>query len=318
MNLSLIITVYNAENYIVECLESIVHQLPQTGLEVVIVDDGSSDTSMLQVRAYLERQTNSIKSYFRIFVQKNMGVSGARNTGIRESMGEYISFLDSDDILELNYFTTILNIINKGGVDIIQFEAYKFNNKGDRKKFLISSEYEGEFLVDELMLKSLFKKGEWYVCFRIYKKKLFDSKLFPMSRCFEDAYLVPELTLNAKVIYFVRKNLMGYRANPSSITNIMSTKNIDDLEWVVVDMARKMKKEKIYTYSFIKLYKYLLHSSLNAESLFLFFKRYYNIRREYSLIFLLKTIVSSNSSVKNIFFCIFPVFYSFALYFLST
>src|SRR5690606_20128377 len=109
---SLIIPVYNVELYVIECLESVIKIIPHDkSVEVIIVDDGSPDNSINLIENYILNLNDNIKNNFHIFSQENRGLSGARNTGINIAKGRYLAFLDSDDVLQGNFFNDILAII---------------------------------------------------------------------------------------------------------------------------------------------------------------------------------------------------------------
>ena len=100
--ISVIIPVYNLENYIENCLNSIVNQT-YNELEILCVDDGSSDRSAEIIRSFCEKDAR-----VKYFYQENDGVSAARNSGLEKAAGEYIMFVDSDDFIEKNMIETIL------------------------------------------------------------------------------------------------------------------------------------------------------------------------------------------------------------------
>ena len=104
---SVIIPIYNAEKFLSLCLESIINQTYKN-LEIVLVNDGSLDNSIEICRQYAERD-NRIK----IIDDKNRGVSYARNKGIEKATGQYILFIDSDDIVKKNYIDILVKKINK-------------------------------------------------------------------------------------------------------------------------------------------------------------------------------------------------------------
>lgn len=100
---SIIIPLFNQEQHITQCLESVQGQ-DFTEFEALIIDDGSTDTSLALVKPFLR------DSRFRLIQQKNSGAAAARNTGIRNSKGSWIAFVDSDDFIELDYLKKLLSI----------------------------------------------------------------------------------------------------------------------------------------------------------------------------------------------------------------
>ena len=117
--LSFIIPVYNVEDYLKKCINSILEQ-GGTDCEVILVDDGSTDESGLICDDFSEKNTN-----VRVLHQKNSGHSAARNAGLKMAVGKYVSFIDSDDYIGLDCVKEILNWIKTADADICFMEGYK-------------------------------------------------------------------------------------------------------------------------------------------------------------------------------------------------
>lgn len=315
MILSLIVTIYNAENFIIECLSSITCQIHGANVEVVLVNDGSTDNSLNLIDEFLQAQPNEIREKFIIIIQKNKGVSEARNKGITVSNGEYISFLDSDDILEENFFNTILTCIRDFKPDIIQFGAYKFISRTEKKFFLQKNARQGFFEANDEIVKDIFIKSEWFICFRVYNRELFFDTKFPIGRNYEDLFLIPELTLNSRTFFFINNELMGYRINPFSITNDLSKKNIDDLKWVNMEIYKRVFVNNLYIYPFLNSLIFLMYSIFTKERFYVFLVEYFRIMRRYSKIKIFKVSIKKKITIKNIFFIIFPILYIVMLYY---
>lgn len=111
IKLSVIIPIYKVENYIIECLESVCCQLVE-GVEVILVNDGTPDNSMLMARQYISEQYAHLKEQFIFIDQANQGQSVARNNGIMSARGDFIAFIDSDDFVAKNYIQVILKNIH--------------------------------------------------------------------------------------------------------------------------------------------------------------------------------------------------------------
>lgn len=125
---SVVIPVYNVENYLNDCVKSVVNQTYQN-LEIILVDDGSTDSSPQMCDQYA-KQDNRIK----VIHQENSGVAIARNVGIKNASGSYLYFLDSDDYLVPNAIQIMYDTIEKEKSEIVFFEAETF--KDDQKKEL--------------------------------------------------------------------------------------------------------------------------------------------------------------------------------------
>ena len=311
IKLSVIIPVYKVEKYIIECLESVCCQLVD-GVEVILVNDGTPDNAMLMAHQYISEQYTHLKEQFVFIDQENQGLSGARNTGISVAKGEYIAFLDSDDKLSNNYIEEILKVLQLNlDIDIIQFDALRFNNSGLVSLFLKPLEYLGKYQLDNNIYKFIFSSASWFAWLRVYKRKLFDIYKFPVGRNYEDAYLIPKIFAISKNIYFLNSQLIWYRENLQGISNTFSSKNIDDLEWVATDMLRSFNYDAdYYQYSILPIFKHLLNISYNNEEKNYFIQRSNCFKKEFR-----KSALSSknNFNLKNKFFCFFPVIFIFIL-----
>lgn len=122
---SVIIPVYNVEEYLRECIDSVLNQTYKN-LEIIIVDDGSTDSSGEICDEYIEKD-----ECVTVIHQKNGGLSAARNTGLTEANGDYIYFLDSDDYIAENALDILLNIAEKNSSDIVFFDAVSFADTDD-------------------------------------------------------------------------------------------------------------------------------------------------------------------------------------------
>ena len=127
MRLSIIIPIYNVEKYIERCINSIFEQnLASEDYEVLLIDDETPDQSGEIVKKIAESRDN----YHYIF-QKNKGLGGARNTGILHAKGNYILFLDSDDWLDRNSISELLNEVHQLDLDILIFNMKNISSNGD-------------------------------------------------------------------------------------------------------------------------------------------------------------------------------------------
>ena len=123
--LSLIIPVYNVENYIEKCLDSVVNQTIDD-MEIIIVNDGSKDKSKEKINKYLQKYKEKIK----YLEKENGGLSSARNFGIPHATGEYIAFLDSDDYVEPKMYEEMYNLAKKEDADMVECDfIWEYPNK---------------------------------------------------------------------------------------------------------------------------------------------------------------------------------------------
>ena len=116
---SVIIPMYNVENYVEKCIHSVYRQgLSEKEFEILLIDDESPDNSLEVAKNVVSNYSNTI-----IISQKNKGLGGARNTGIEHASGNYLLFLDSDDFYIDNTIKDIIGIAEENDLDILEFGA---------------------------------------------------------------------------------------------------------------------------------------------------------------------------------------------------
>ncbi len=210
---SIIIPVYNCEKWLSACLDSILLQKMPNGfdMELLLVDDGSTDGSPKISDEYAEKQSERVK----VFHQKNSGVSAARNTGLAYANGDWIMFVDADDVLDENTFM-LLDDSELRSNDIIRFGWYEFNKRVHRA---CNKQYCNELKTYIRLV--LQRKAALGVCGGFYKRELFNGLSFPEDISIgEDWLTLACLLINAKSFVYVNKNLYGYRINEESVTHV--------------------------------------------------------------------------------------------------
>lgn len=313
VNLSLIVPVYNVENYIIECLNSIVNIIPSDGsTEVIIINDGSPDNSINLAENYILNLNDNIKNNFHIFSQENRGLSGARNTGIDNAKGRYLAFLDSDDVLQGDFFNDILAIIKKHNPDIVEFRAIRFDDNGNTSNPFPKLFDDGLYDLDQKIWKKLCNISAWYSWLRVYNKNLFDDIKFPEGKNYEDAYTTPYVYLKAKNIYFCNNQYIGYRINPNGITATKSIKNIDDIGGAAEKLIGFFNCRPELSSSFISLAQYYIATSYETEGFFVAKKRWKLLKQQlYTSSFDESYIVNRG----NKFFFLFGIYFISAIFY---
>jgi glycosyltransferase involved in cell wall biosynthesis len=167
--ISIIVPVYNTEKYLKKCLDSLVNQSLKD-IEIIIINDGSTDNSQNIIDEYKNKYPKLIKSY----IKENGGLSDARNFGLAKAKGEYIGFVDSDDYVDYKLFELLNNEIKKEkDIDIIRFQGYHVDNNYKIISNINSSKFDlfsGEQAFMELYKSNLMEPA----CFYIYRKKILD------------------------------------------------------------------------------------------------------------------------------------------------
>ncbi len=283
IKLSVIIPVYNVEKYLDECLNSLLNQTIINEMEIICINDGSTDDSLKIINNYTKRIPN-----FKIINQINMGQSSARNRGLIEAKGEYISFLDSDDyILGDNYFEIIYKKAKDFNLDILSFNHFIYNNGSFYKKIIKRKEclYTGKSYILENFGRKLFTM----IVDKVYKKSYLDSFDF----CFvqdifhEDDEAFIRLFYNAKKVSHI--NLFGYVYRQREGSTINQEKNYKHMNGYIETsktIAKYFileKEENFKKYLKSKLYEYLMviyfygRNIKNNEYIFNFYENYKSI-----------------------------------------
>lgn len=217
IQLSIIVPVYQVEDYIRQCLDSVFKQLPE-GVEVIVVDDGSPDDSIgiirREYRSWLER------GVLHILEQANAGPGAARNAGLQRASGRYIGFLDSDDVMLEGYFDELMDRIKMAVADIFEFGYKRFTVLDDISREPYRSLYPISGLKKLSQVRErVFASSRWFPSLRIYRRKYFEAFRFPERVHYEDTMTIPFVYLQDLFVQFIDKPLLGYRERPGSITS---------------------------------------------------------------------------------------------------
>lgn len=235
--ISIVVAVYNVEAYIEKCINSLLAQT-YTKLEIILVDDGSTDNSG-EICDIYSKKSKMIK----VIHKKNGGLSSARNAGIRIAKGTLIGFVDGDDTLNnMMYEKLYQNLISTNSDISICGRYYVFN---DSKKYIRYKKrfnlcvMNSEEAIKEMNNFSSFDMAAWD---KLYKTSLFDSIRFPEGKLSEDYFIMYKLFLEANKICYTPEPLYNYMQRKNSISH--STKiNFDFIE---ASKQQMLAVEKIY------------------------------------------------------------------------
>ena len=229
---SVVIPVYNVEQYLEECLESVTNQTLRD-IEIICIDDGSEDNSLEILEKY-EKLDDRIK----VVSQENKGPGATRNLGINISKGKYLYFIDSDDYIELNALEELFNYAKEKDVDFLLYPAINLDNQN--KRFFKTDIYSmndvekfiGDGVVDYKDLDNLIFSIPVTAYSKLYNAdfiKKNDIK-FPEGLIFEDNIFFWNLVFSAKKIAFYSKYFYIRRRHSSSITTLHDKRLIDSIE----------------------------------------------------------------------------------------
>ncbi len=242
-SVSVIVPFYNVENYIEKCLNTLVHQTLED-IEIILVNDGSQDRSMVVVKKFLEQYPDKI-TYLE---KENGGLSDARNYALPYAKGEYIAFLDSDDYAEKTMYKDMYELAKKEDSDMVECNFYwEYPNK---KKEDIGVVYNGK--------KEMLEKVRVVAWNKLIKKEVLEkSKVtFPKGYRYEDVEFTYKLIPYLDKVSFLKKPCVHYIQREGSISNNQNERNkeiFDVLEHVIDfykenDLYDEYKDELEYIY----------------------------------------------------------------------
>ena len=223
---SVIVPVYNVLPYLRESLDSVINQTYKD-LEIIIVDDGSTDGSDAVCEEYAK------DSRVKVIHQKNHGLSAARNVGLDIARGDYIAFLDSDDVYLPDMIQTMVEGIQKSQADVVVCGFIRVCSKKNITKKKIKK-IHGLIITDEETIsrddaiKLVTNKLRPCVWNKLYKKEVWNELRFPVGRVFEDTWIIPPMFEKFERIHFIPQTLILYRQRSGSISTTISVKNIED------------------------------------------------------------------------------------------
>lgn len=232
---SVIVPVYNSENFLERCVDSIVNQTYRN-LEIILVDDGSSDNSGRICDYYVDKDKR-----VKVIHKDNRGQSSARNVGIRNANGEYLSFIDSDDIVQNDFIEYLFDLISRETADMAICHIAHFN-EGDKIQFTNSDKFR--ILDSNKAISEMLYQHSWLEspCNKLYAKKVFGSLQFDESKIFEDSLLMPTLFEQcSKIVYGKAEKYAYIHRKNSTTTSKYSKKQLDILK--VTDILYEKYKD---------------------------------------------------------------------------
>ncbi len=232
---SIIVPVYNVERYIDKCLKSLVNQTLED-IEIIIVNDGSTDKSKEKIQKYIEKYSAKIK----YFEKENGGLSVARNYGMRFAKGEYIGFLDSDDYVEKNMYEEMYKKAKEENSEMVECDfiwEYPLNpqkNKIDKRR-----KYKNK--------KEIIKRPRVMAWNKLIKREIIEKLNieFPEGLIYEDLEFFYKLIPYISKISYVDKCLVHYIQRQNSISN-NQTKKVEDIFKILNNIIEFYREKGIY------------------------------------------------------------------------
>lgn len=261
--LSVLIPVYNVKNYLDDCFQSVLSQC-DLNIEVIALDDQSTDGSFEYLQTIAAKTSHPIKI---LQHTQNRGLSAARNSLVAAATGDYVWFIDSDDVLVDGAINQLRKIIGRYSPDLVMCDyqiwrpGIKLHRQKQRKESHITTFGEGSNCLlrnPELLFKGLYKKGKLHSWSKISKRSLWLNGLqFPEGKYFEDMVTTPRLSLAAKTYYHCPEVWVRYRQRAGSILSSFNDKKIEDMmsgvDGVWAAWSKKIPDMKVSTrYYFVR------------------------------------------------------------------
>ena len=226
--ISVIIPVYNVQDYLARCVDSVLAQTYKD-LEIILVDDGSHDTSGDICDEY------DLKYRFvRVIHKSNGGLSDARNAGLDVAQGEYVTFIDADDYVHPNFAETLIDTIKKTGAQIAACTWQELKD-GDTPRMVRLEKASCKTYSQQEAINTVFYQGalNHSACSRIFERQLFDDLRFPEGALYEDLAVIYPLLRKVDKVALLKAPMYYYMHRAGSIITTMSlrrTQVLDHLE----------------------------------------------------------------------------------------
>lgn len=228
---SIIIPIYNTQDYLEVCLNSVIEQ-SYSNIEIILINDGSTDHSVKICEKFAQNDPR-----VKLYNQKNMGQAAARNLGNEIAKGEYILYVDSDDVIANNHVERLLTIAREMEADIVQCEYVKFRKNiiSPKNKTELIKSYLPTKALEEFCYQRTFNASP---CGKLIQRSLLENIKFPVGMGYEDLAIIYQLLGRGKKIVYTNEVLYFYRQHASSTMHAaFSKKKIDRIR-----IAYKLKE----------------------------------------------------------------------------
>lgn len=220
--ISVIVPVYNTGEYLNDCVNSILAQ-DYKNIEILLINDGSTDDCSAVLCDKFADEYENVK----VVHQKNCGLSGARNRGVEEAKGEFISFIDSDDVIESNMLSTLYYMAKQNAVNIVMCGMVIENNKAVVRPDSIIGD---KLLTQKEILHYFFLGNNHSACTSLYHKSVFENCRFLLNETNEDYPFNFDAILREEKVFITDRKFYHYVKREGSITTLNT--NLRNLHWL--------------------------------------------------------------------------------------
>ena len=223
--LSIVVPVYNIGPYIEQCLHSILGQL-QPHHELIVIDDGSQDNSLALVN---KLQAGWKGENFQVIAQPNEGLAGMRNNGVRAAAGDYIVWVDGDDVLAGGILALLDQAIAAQRPDVIACDFNMWHPQEPGKTYYSTLGYSPDAMLrdPDAFLNQFLARRKMYVWTNVIRREIYarlPDPVFPPGRVFKNISTVPRLLSECASLLYLPQPIIDYRQHPASITQSISEK----------------------------------------------------------------------------------------------
>lgn len=252
LRVSVIIPVYNVLPFLREALDSVINQTYRA-LEIIIIDDGSTDGSDAVCDEY---QTDS---RVKVIHQENHGLSGARNTGLNHVTGDYVAFLDPDDAFCPDMIKIMMDILLNQNADMVTcgYDVYETEGQLTEAKPINCIVPSKDTVLTAAEVLNAMLEGKYSVCVwnKLYKRKILEDLRFPEGHVYEDVYIAPFIIEQCERITVISRALVHHRQREGSIYQTNTFENARDfIDMQRMTLERFKSRQESFTQSNIRLF----------------------------------------------------------------
>ncbi|WP_242848074.1 glycosyltransferase family 2 protein [Proteiniclasticum ruminis] len=261
--ISIVVPLYNVEKHITPCISSIITQ-DYPDFEVIIVDDGSSDNS----KSICERVLSNSSVEYKMISRNNKGVSASRNDGINAATGEYVCFVDADDIIDVQYLSKLYRAINKSDSSSVVFSSYNLIYKNTKKQQRWINE-TNKLNKKNVLWAFLNRDCKFIItAMMVNRKHIMDNKIYFDEDCrySEDIIYIWKILCSSKDIRFIDEPLYNYIIHPGSTMTSSNYNKIVTCRDAIIrlfdDYISKVDNMETFQKSFLPRYFFaIMHSA---------------------------------------------------------
>lgn len=254
ITISILIPVYNVEDYVEECVDSILAQIDNRA-DIILMNDASTDNSAELIKRYQQHSQVQV-----LDAPHNRGLSATRNAMFKLANSEYIWFIDSDDVMYDGAYKSVMSHIEALGTDIICADYVSLRqDKEVYKKAFIGAPNKAYMNINNSFIDNIIKNNSNHVWNKLFRRSVIEGITFKEGINFEDIYYMTDVSAKKFTYSYLKEPIIKYRVREGSIVKSLNQKYVDDyLEafiYRIAEYQRLDQEEDSYGYLLYKVYK---------------------------------------------------------------